>query len=224
MSESDEGGRLIARPKSPTDGAIPSGNSVAVRALALLATRIGEADYRRKAEATIAAFSQRMRQSPTAFAYMLLGAAELLPGGAGPLKYGARGVVRAKAELGRGGSADSKLTIRLEIAEGWHVNAHRPLQEFLVPTEVVLDSAADDFELVGLEYPRAQTVTLGFQPEPLSVYQGGVQIQGTIVANGAGRPAIARLSLTIQACNDEMCLKPETLMIELPIPGAVGGR
>ena len=224
MSESDEGGRLIARPKSPTDGAIPSGNSVAVRALALLAARIGAADYRGKAEGTIAAFSQRMRQSPTAFAYMLLGADELLHGGAGPLEYGARGVVRTKAELGRGGLADGKLTItiRLEIAEGWHVNAHRPLQEYLIPTEVALDG--DGFELVGLEYPEAETVTLGFQEEPLAVYQGSVLIRGTIVVAGAGRPAIARLRLTIQACDDEQCLKPEDLVIELPVPGAAAAR
>lgn len=96
MSEDDHGGRLPVRPKSPTDRAIPSGNSVPVRALAMLADRTGGAEYRQKGEASLAAFSGQIRLHPTAFTYMLLGSDELLHGGAGPLEYGAGSVVRAR--------------------------------------------------------------------------------------------------------------------------------
>ena len=162
MSEDDEGGRLIARPKSPNDGAIPSGNSVAVRALALLAARTGESEHRRHAETALAAFAQQIGQQPSAFAYMLLGADELLHAGAGPLEYGANGTVRAKAVLHGWRDGRGALAVELETAEGWHVNAHRPLQDFLIPTELALAGEADGFVFDGLEYSLAETVILGF--------------------------------------------------------------
>ncbi|MGH9380190.1 MAG: thioredoxin domain-containing protein [Thermoanaerobaculia bacterium] len=214
MSASDEDGRLIARPKSPTDGAIPSGNSVAVRALTLLAERTGEPEYRRKAEATLAAFSGQIRQRPSAFAYMLLGAGELADGHAGSLEYGARGVVRARAEV----SSDGELTVELETADGWHINAHQPLQDFLIPTRLALtDQGSDGFQLTGVEYPPAETVRLGFQDEPLAVYQGRVPILARLAADEVRPPAIAPLSLTIQACDDQKCLAPEDLALEVPL-------
>ncbi len=217
LSAGDEGGRLITRLKSPADGAIPSANSVAVRALALLASRTGESGYRRKAEASLAAFSAEIRRHPAGYGYLLLAADDLLHGDAGPLDYGALGVVRARAEVAPGG----RLTLHLRTADGWHVNAHRPLQEFLIPTELKLaEGSTAGVELAGVRYPEAETVTLGFQQEPLAVYQGSVQIRGTISAGGALRPAIARLSVTIQACDDEKCLKPEDLLVEVPVhPG-----
>ena len=50
-------------------------------------------------------------------------------------------------------------------------------------------------------------------------------IWGALVADGAGRPAIVRLAITVQACDDERCLKPEELVLELPVPGeAPAGR
>lgn len=212
ISAGDEGGRLIARPKSPTDGAIPSANSVAARTLALLAARAGDPEYKRKAEATLVAFSAQIRQRPTAFAYMLLGVDELAEGHAGPLEYGARGAVRAQAKVAPGG----ELTVELETADGWHVNSHRPLQDFLIPTRLALaEEGSDGFELTGVEYPEAETVTLGFQDEPLAVYQGRFPIRARL-AGGGGPPAgIVPLSLTVQACDDRKCLPPEDLLLEV---------
>ena len=83
MSEEDVDAHLIARPKSPYDGAIPSGNSAAVRALAVLAAMSGENHYRGRALSTVSSFSVTIEERPTAFSYMLLGTDELLPGAAG---------------------------------------------------------------------------------------------------------------------------------------------
>ncbi len=217
MSEDDHDGRLLVRPKSPTDGAIPSGNSVAVRAFAMLADRSGEATYRQKAQASLAAFSGQIRRQPTAFAYMLLGADELLHGGAGPLEYGARGVVRAKASLDGG-----RLTVLLDFAEGWHVNSNQPLSEELIPTR--LTAAGDGTALGAVDYPAPELVTLGFQDEPLAVFQGTVSIRSTLEVDGVDRPRIAWMKLTIQVCDDEKCLKPEEMALELPVPNSWSGE
>ena len=241
MSEDDHGGRLPVRPKSASDGAIPSGNSVAVRSLAMLSARTGRLSYRQRAEATIAAFSSSIRRRPTGFAYMLLGVDELLDGAAGPLEYGARGAVRATAswDFGAGPSIDSlgessgdssvgsprNLTVELEIADGWHVNSSRPLQENLVATHLAVDG--DRLELREVEYPRGEVVSLGFQDEPVSVLQGAFSIRAQVAVAevGAGAEAgaeageneVIHLGLTVQACDDEKCLRPETLALELPV-------
>jgi len=231
MSEDDHGGRLPVRPKSASDGAIPSGNSVAVRSLAMLSARTGRLSYRQRAEATIAAFSSSIRRRPTGFAYMLLGVDELLDGAAGPLEYGARGAVRATAswDSGAGSSIDSlgdssggsprNLTVELEIADGWHVNSSRPLQENLVATRLVVDG--DRLELREVEYPRGEVVSLGFQDEPVSVLQGAFSIRAQVAVAEAGAEAgeneVIHLGLTVQACDDEKCLRPETLALELPV-------
>ena len=46
MSRDEAGANLMVRPKSPYEGAVPSGNSAAVRALARLAAMTGEEKYR----------------------------------------------------------------------------------------------------------------------------------------------------------------------------------
>ncbi|MBI2566583.1 MAG: thioredoxin domain-containing protein [Candidatus Schekmanbacteria bacterium] len=82
MSASGIDSNLIARPKSPSDGAMPSGNSVAVRALAMLAARSGEVAYRARAEATLSGFASAVQQHPAGYPYMLIGADEPQRGGA----------------------------------------------------------------------------------------------------------------------------------------------
>ena len=217
MSADDHGGRLPARPKSPADGATPSGNSVAVRALAMLAARTGEESYRQKAQATLAASSGQVQLQPTAFAYMLLAADELRHGGVGSLEYAARGAIRARAALGAG-ETTQPLELVLDLAPGWHVNSNRPLQEDLVPTRLALAEEGAGVELGLVEYPEPTTVTLGFQAEPLAVFVGKVRIRTSVQLDRSGDSRVVHLSLTLQACDEKKCLRPEELVFDLPTP------
>ena len=62
---------LIARPKSDTDGAIPSGNSVAALALLELGRITGESRYETYAHETLKAFSGAVSSQPAGFSQML---------------------------------------------------------------------------------------------------------------------------------------------------------
>jgi uncharacterized protein YyaL (SSP411 family) len=64
---------LILRVKEDFDGAIPSGNSVAVCALLKLAAITGRADLREAAEKSLRLFGERMAQIPLAVPNMLSG-------------------------------------------------------------------------------------------------------------------------------------------------------
>jgi len=62
---------LITRSKSAYDGAIPSGNSVAVMNLLRLARLTGDEDLTAKAETVLKLFSEQLEQTPTGLAQML---------------------------------------------------------------------------------------------------------------------------------------------------------
>ena len=67
---------LIARPVDSQDGAVPSANSVAANALLRLAELTGNARYRQRADAVIAAMGPALVAAPVAFTG-LVAAAEL---------------------------------------------------------------------------------------------------------------------------------------------------
>lgn len=69
MHEHEE---LIARPKSAYDSVIPSGNSVSVQNLVLLAKLTSDDTYRRYAEETLRAFSNQLQSNPGSLAYMAI--------------------------------------------------------------------------------------------------------------------------------------------------------
>ncbi len=130
------------------------------------------------------------------------------------------------------------------LSPGWHMNAHKPLDEFLIPTElqfkaeqniplnppsasageVSADTSKADLTgaplavtLVG--YPGAKQVTLSFSPEPLAVYEGtfilGVEI--AVAADAAPGTQTLHGTLRYQACNDKACMPPVNKPVELPV-------
>jgi hypothetical protein len=214
---------LIARPKSPNDGAIPSGNSVAVRALVRLAARTGHAEYRSKAEQTLAAFAPAVERYAAGYSYLLVGADELLHGEAGARRYAAAGAVRAEARLEPEGAAAGRVVVELRLRGGWHVNAHEPLAENLVPTTLELAEARGGWTLGAVDYPPAKTVRLGFQPEPLAVYEGRVELAAGLTwdPKDLGEAPVLPLRLRLQACDEQSCRLPETLALRVPVAAAL---
>lgn len=215
---------LIARPKSPTDGAIPSGNSVAVRTLAQLWQRTGENRFEKHANESLNAFGAFLENQPSGFTYMLMGAAELLQGSAGSSAWGAEGRVAGSVELENGGNGELKLRLDLKIREGWHINAHETLQEDLIPTILEIPESRESLEiapwtLTDVSYPEAKEVELSFQDTPLAVYEGSVSFEARLRARAdrtKGNAVIVPLALKIQACDDERCLRPEEMRFVIP--------
>jgi len=68
----EDGEALLAREKPSSDGAEPSGNSVAVMNLLRLSELTGDERYRQRAERALAAFGDVLGRAPTGLAEMLL--------------------------------------------------------------------------------------------------------------------------------------------------------
>ncbi len=202
------------RLKEVHDGAIPSGNSVAVRVLAELYTRTGEQLYLDKALATVAAFSEQISANPAAYAYLLLGVDQIFDGETGNIQYAARGAVTVRAKLEASGDNQFTLAIDLKVKPGWHINAHKPLQKDLIATEISLNDNAKGWQFKSVSYPQPLQKKMAFQNSVLALYEGSVQLKAEIKKNNRNNSPLPFV-ITLQACNDQHCLAPEKLQMNV---------
>ncbi|HYY06596.1 MAG TPA: cytochrome c biogenesis protein CcdA, partial [Candidatus Limnocylindria bacterium] len=115
-------------------------------------------------------------------------------------------VVRAKLTAGGG-----RAVVEATIAPGWHVNAHQPRDEFLIPTTLTLTPPAG-VRAGEIQYPPPVERRLKFGGDTtLLLYDGTVRF--TAALEGAPVPGGGplRAALRFQACDDSRCLPPRTL-------------
>ncbi len=207
----------IGQPKDIVDGALPSGNAVALHALARLARRPGERgaflQVDERANALLAAFANPVNRAPSAFPYILLAAVVLADGQSGPFQYAAHGDVAVYGQV-----HDRQLSVNITIQPGWHINANQPLTDNLIPTVIRTSEGYTSLVLSEVSYPPPLTKTLGFQSEELALYEGSISITANL-NNGSDASAgeLLRLSLQLQACDNEICLPPEQLALQVPV-------
>ncbi|MYB19717.1 MAG: thioredoxin domain-containing protein, partial [Holophagales bacterium] len=228
IAEREKANLLIAQPKSPTDGAVPSGNSVAVRALAELGHRTGDRNATDRALATVAAFATNIERMPAAYTYMLTGLAVALEGDAGPRATAGNGAVIAAAAALRPGddAGEYEVDVDLVIREGWHLNGPEPLQEDLIGTTV--EGAGNRFDITNLRYPEPRRTQVSTQSGDVLIYEGRQRITFMLRPSISGPeelPVSVPISIRLQACDDQLCLLPETVVLEVPLGTPLpGGR
>ncbi len=218
IAEREKANLLIAQPKSPTDGAVPSGNSVAVRALAELGRRTGDRNATDRALATVAAFAANIERMPAAYTYMLTGLAVALDGDAGPRATAGNGAVLAAAALRPADDAgEYEVDVDLVMKEGWHLNGPEPLQEDLIGTTV--EGAGGRFDVTDLRYPEPRRTQVSTQSGDVLIYEGRQRISFRLRTSSITepRPVSIPISIRLQACDDQLCLLPETVILELPV-------
>lgn len=120
------------------------------------------------------------------------------------------------AELKPGGSGEA--TVRLRIAEGFHVNANPPSDKFLIATAVEA-SPAEGITPGAPAYPPGVTKKYAFSDKPLNVYDGEVSIRLPLSADaGAAKGGrTLRASVTVQPCSDTECFPPRTIEVTIPV-------
>jgi hypothetical protein len=212
---------VMGRPKDVNDGAVPSGNAVALHALARLARRPGSSDEffasKTSASALLSAFARAVNNQPSAFTYLLHAAQVNASGESGPLQYAAHGGVNISAHA-NASAGSGTLVVDLEIQPGWHINAHETLSENLIPTTLGADPESSAWDLMDVVYPRPITKALGFQSEELALYEGSVRLTARLrQAEKVSVSSILRIKLRLQACDDKVCLPPENVGLQVPV-------
>ena len=128
-------------------------------------------------------------------------------------------VVTASVEevrIDAGGSAET--AVRLDIIEGYHVNANPPSDKFYIGTELTAE-AQDGITPGKPTYPPALTKKFGFADKPLAVYEGRAVIKLPLRAANTvtkGRHTF-KARVRVQPCNDEACLSPRTIEAAIPV-------
>jgi len=121
-----------------------------------------------------------------------------------------------------------EIALHVSIDEGWHINSSAPLDEILIPTEVIVDNSP--FSMKRVRYPEGELLSFAFSPdEKVSVYGGDVWINLILRADREVEEGSYTLPLTVrsQACNDRYCLAPEiqdlSFTLTLGSAGQAGG-
>jgi len=106
-------------------------------------------------------------------------------------------------------SSEFKMAIEIDVDEGWHINSHKPYDDYLIPTEVILPENPN-FTLQKVAYPEPHDFKLAFSEEPLSVWEGKVFFGALVKVAENLEPGEYQLivELNYQACNDMSCLAP----------------
>ena len=121
------------------------------------------------------------------------------------------------------------MAVVAEIIPGFHINANKPNEEYLIPTTVLAEFPAG-LKWNGTEYPVGKQVKFEFSEKKLSVYEGKAVIRMRVEAANDAPIGKIRLPMTLryQACNDSACLPPAKLPVaaevEIGPPGAKARR
>jgi DsbC/DsbD-like thiol-disulfide interchange protein len=112
-----------------------------------------------------------------------------------------------------------------EIRSGYHVNSHKPTDEYLIATTLT-PQLPEGFRLVDAIYPAGRQEKFSFSPDkPLDVYTGSVTFRLRLVAEAGAATGAVKIPaiLRYQACNDTTCLPPVKIPVEFDVSvGAAG--
>ena len=119
-----------------------------------------------------------------------------------------------------------QLAVTATIDEGWHVNAHKPSFDYLIPTEVRMEPA-EGFGFKEPVYPPSVEKAFAFTGgKVLKVYEGRVVIGLDVAAGKELKPGPALLEgvFSAQACNDTSCLAPGQSPLSIQVVIAAPGE
>ena len=125
-----------------------------------------------------------------------------------------------KVERGRTVQA----VVEMDIPSGFHVNSNRPLEKFLIATQLQIQAPLG-VRVGTVVYPRPVLRNLKFSKNRVSVFEGHtiMRVNVTVPANFGPSSTELKAQLRYQSCNDDFCFPPQTREVTFPI-AVVGTR
>ena len=111
-----------------------------------------------------------------------------------------------------------QIALQLKISEGWHINSHSPTFDYLIGTTFELQSK-EGIIVADLQYPKGNLVSLSFADQPIDAYEGTTTIFASLKCSNKLNIGLDTLkgTVTVQACNNQICLAPSAIDINIPI-------
>ena len=219
---------LFVRVRSTYDGATPSGNSVMVHNLISLYEITKDEKYLKHAMVDLRAFSTPLRRQSVGMAHMLHAfarAVDIAPqqfaGGTEdkPAEPTAKDPVvvqidSKKADL-KAGTATVKITVKM--FDKFHVNAMEPGDEGVIPLSIKLEGTRG--VKMKVKAPEPAKKKFAFADKAIAVHEGTATFEVTLTKGKMPAAAEAKLVVTFQACDDQACLLPKTVVFPLELSG-----
>jgi len=105
-----------------------------------------------------------------------------------------------------------EVAVVVDILSGYHMNSHKPMEDYLIPTTLKLGPSGPTIGTHEVEttYPDGQMLKFEFSHEKLSVYTESVTIRMKLAVDADAPTGIVALPLVLhyQACNMSACLPP----------------
>ena len=114
--------------------------------------------------------------------------------------------------------SDFQIAVIVNIAPTWHINAHKPLEDIYIPTELALEPQ-EGISFGEVIYPKPIVKTLSFSSEKMALYEERIVLGLSAKVDQdilSGEKTLKAL-LRYQACNDELCLIPTDMEITIPL-------
>jgi len=111
-----------------------------------------------------------------------------------------------------------EVAVVVGIQAGFHMNAHKPSEDYLIPT-VLTAKLPSGFKELGTTYPDGIAKKLSFADKPLLVYTDHFTVRAKFTAEAIAPLGKAKLPFTLQyqACNDSVCLPP----VRIPVAAMI---
>jgi thiol:disulfide interchange protein DsbD len=110
-----------------------------------------------------------------------------------------------------------KVAFLLSITPGWHINGTKLDDEFLIPSELIIDEG-DKTKVLKLYYPEPGSGRFDYSEAELPVYEGEIILGALIMVSDeiTQKKHILKASFLYQPCDDRTCMAPKTLKLEIP--------
>jgi len=117
-----------------------------------------------------------------------------------------------------------EVAVVVGIMAGFHMNAHKPSEDYLIPTVLTAKLPAG-FKELETTYPDGIAKKLSFADKPLLVYTDHFMVREKFTAAANAPLGKIKLSFTLQyqACNDSVCLPPVRIPVTATIDVAAAG-
>lgn len=127
------------------------------------------------------------------------------------------------ATVARGGTFE--VTFDVGIMAGFHMNAHKPSEDYLIPTTLTAKLPAG-FKELDTTYPSGVAKKLSFTEKPLLVYTGKFRVRAKFATETDAPLGKVKLPFTLQyqACNDAVCLPPVRVPVEAAVDVSAGNK
>ncbi|WP_420412060.1 DUF255 domain-containing protein [Roseibium sp.] len=200
MAQSVDG---LTRILPVNDSDVPSGNALALSLFSKLANRSAAPELEQQAYLLASAVSGHAISFPTQRGFLIKALQDLDQGETGTLRHVGGGKVRVEL---KSAPSSSDILLSISVADGWHINAHKPLEDYFIATELSADGIAPS----NVQYPAPIVKALSFNAQKLALLEGDFDITAEFDTQKAPKTP-QQISLNLQACSDEICLAPETL-------------